>query len=161
MIHEDCDEAARLARAREIEQGVDPPANFRSMRRVQLLCSESETENGHAPALRRLNKKLPPFWGYLIQIFSNSRLQLMCPPDLNVETLRALFQNHVQFRSCPLDSITGCHTQVDFIHCLVPDLLNITNCSFYWGKKGLLLMVTVIWICDPKKFKKLKNKKIG
>lgn len=58
MIHEDCDEAARLARAREIEQGVDPPANFRSMRRVQLLCSESETENGHAPALRRLNKRL-------------------------------------------------------------------------------------------------------
>ena len=26
------------------------------------------------------------------------------------------------------------HTQVDYIHCLVPDLLGITNCSFYWGK---------------------------
>ena len=26
------------------------------------------------------------------------------------------------------------HTQIDYIHCLVPDLLNITNCSFYWGK---------------------------
>lgn len=25
------------------------------------------------------------------------------------------------------------HTQVDYIHCLVPDLLSITNCSFYWG----------------------------
>ena len=25
------------------------------------------------------------------------------------------------------------HTQVDYIHCLVPDLLTITNCSFYWG----------------------------
>lgn len=25
------------------------------------------------------------------------------------------------------------HTQVDYIHCLVPDLLDITNCSFYWG----------------------------
>ena len=25
------------------------------------------------------------------------------------------------------------HTQVDYIHCLVPDLLQITNCSFYWG----------------------------
>ncbi|XP_066152404.1 suppressor of cytokine signaling 5 isoform X1 [Euwallacea fornicatus] len=115
MIHEDCDEAARLARAREIEQGVDPPANFRSVRRWQLLCSDSDLENGQSHA--------PP-----------RRLQLVCPPDLNVESLRALFQNHVQLRSCPLDSITGCHTQVDFIHCLVPDLLNITNCSFYWGK---------------------------
>ncbi|XP_054154096.1 uncharacterized protein DDB_G0271670-like [Oppia nitens] len=26
------------------------------------------------------------------------------------------------------------HTQIDYIHCLVPDLLAITNCSFYWGK---------------------------
>jgi len=25
------------------------------------------------------------------------------------------------------------HTQVDYIHCLVPDLLSITNCAFYWG----------------------------
>lgn len=24
--------------------------------------------------------------------------------------------------------------QVDYIHCLVPDLKQITNCSFYWGK---------------------------
>lgn len=26
------------------------------------------------------------------------------------------------------------HTQVDYLHCLVPDLLHITRCSFYWGK---------------------------
>lgn len=25
-------------------------------------------------------------------------------------------------------------SQVDFIHCLVPDLKQITNCSYYWGK---------------------------
>lgn len=24
--------------------------------------------------------------------------------------------------------------QVDYIHCLVPDLRSITGCSFYWGK---------------------------
>ncbi|KAJ8964100.1 hypothetical protein NQ314_005125 [Rhamnusium bicolor] len=112
--HEDCEEAARLARAREIEQGVEAPANFRSIRRVQLLCSDIEADSGQSQVPRRL--------------------QLVCPPDLSVESLRALFQNHVTLRSCPLDTITGCHTQVDFIHCLVPDLLNITNCSFYWGK---------------------------
>lgn len=114
-IHEDCDEQARLQRAREIEQGVEPPANFHSMRRVQLLCSDmdpSDSNNGQGPR----------------------RLQLVCPPDLTVDSLRALFQTHVTVRSCPLDSYTGCHTQVDFVHCLVPDLLEITNCSFYWGK---------------------------
>ncbi|KAJ8910835.1 hypothetical protein NQ315_015570 [Exocentrus adspersus] len=112
--HEDCEEAARIARAREIEQGVEAPANFRSLRRVQLLCSDVEAEYGQS--------QIP------------TRLQLVCPPDLSVESLRALFQNNVTLTSCPLDTIPGCHTQVDFIHCLVPDLLNITNCSFYWGK---------------------------
>lgn len=112
--HEDCEEAARLARAREIEQGVAAPANFRSLRRVQLLCSDVEADCGQSQVPRRL--------------------QLVCPPDLSVESLRALFQNNVTLTSCPLDTIPGCHTQVDFIHCLVPDLLNITNCSFYWGK---------------------------
>ncbi|XP_057659378.1 suppressor of cytokine signaling 5 isoform X1 [Diorhabda carinulata] len=108
---EDCEEAARIARAREIEEGVVAPANFRLIKRVQLLCSDTETES-QAPR----------------------RLQLVCSPDFNVESLKSLFQNHVTFRSGPLDTITGCHTQVDFIHCLVPDLLTITNCSFYWGK---------------------------
>ncbi|CAG9815970.1 unnamed protein product [Phaedon cochleariae] len=110
--HEDCEEAARLARAREIEQGVEAPAHFRPVRRVQLLCPAEEGGDAHAPR----------------------RLQLVCPPDLSVESIRALFQNHVTLRSCPSDTIPGCHTQVDFIHCLVPDLLTITNCSFYWGK---------------------------
>jgi suppressor of cytokine signaling 5 len=111
-VHEDCDEAARIARAREIEQGVEAPANFRPVRRVQLLCSDMDSDGGQVPR----------------------RLQLVCPSDLTVDSLRALFQNHVTLRSCPLDTIAGCHTQVDFIHCLVPDLLDITKCSFYWGK---------------------------
>lgn len=113
--HEDTEEAARIARAREIEQGVEAPANFVTVRRVQLLCSDLEADCGQPQG--------PP-----------RRLQLVCPPDLSVESLRALFQTHVTLKSCPVDNITGCHTQVDFIHCLVPDLLTITNCSFYWGK---------------------------
>ncbi|XP_033735050.1 uncharacterized protein LOC117323737 isoform X1 [Pecten maximus] len=27
----------------------------------------------------------------------------------------------------------GAHSQVDYMHCLVPDILQITKCSFYWG----------------------------
>lgn len=101
-----------MARAREIEQGVEAPANFKPVRRVQLLCSDMEAENGLRPR----------------------RLQLVCPRDLSVDSLRALFHTNVTLKSCPIDSASGCHTQVDFIHCLVPDLLNITNCSFYWGE---------------------------
>ncbi|GJQ66464.1 hypothetical protein Trydic_g17318 [Trypoxylus dichotomus] len=110
LAQEDVDEEARIQRAREIERGVDPPPSFRPARRVQLFCSD-ETE------------------GHVVR-----RVQIVCPNDVTVDSLRALFQNNVTFRSCPLDVITGCHTQVDFIHCLVPDLRNITNCSFYWGK---------------------------
>lgn len=109
-LSEDTEETARIQRAREIEQGVDPPPSFRPLRRMQLVYSDE----GEGQALRRF--------------------QLVCPSDLSVESLRALFQNHVTLRSCPLDVFAGCHTQVDFIHYLVPDLLDITNCSFYWGK---------------------------
>ncbi|KAG6461516.1 suppressor of cytokine signaling 1 [Manduca sexta] len=34
----------------------------------------------------------------------------------------------------PLPPPARVHTQVDYIHCLVPDLQKITACSFYWGK---------------------------
>lgn len=36
-------------------------------------------------------------------------------------------------RSC-LNLFSTAHTQIDYVHHLVPDLLEITNCSFYWGK---------------------------
>ena len=26
------------------------------------------------------------------------------------------------------------HTQIDYVHHLVPHLADITNCTFYWGK---------------------------
>ncbi|XP_019865535.1 suppressor of cytokine signaling 5 [Aethina tumida] len=137
--HEDCDEAARLARAQEIEQGVEAPANFRPVRRVQLLCSDVPTpaESTTPSGPNNTGGSQSGAQTQTTNAAQNSglrRLQLVCPPDLSVESLRALFQDHVTLRSCPLDSITGCHTQVDFIHCLVPDMLNITNCSFYWGK---------------------------
>ncbi|CAH1990446.1 unnamed protein product [Acanthoscelides obtectus] len=134
--HEDCEEAARLARAREIEQGVEAPANFRPVRRVQLLPSAAPGGGaGAAPSSSREEGAVSEAAGECAaQQAPLRRLQLVCPPDLSLESLRALFRHHVTLRSCPLDSITGCHTQVDYIHCLVPDLLTITNCSFYWGK---------------------------
>ena len=106
---EDCDERARMERAREIAEGVEPPPGFQPGRQIQLLC----------------------------------------PPDFNIDNLTALFQTHLGLSASalapalaqleppvnnnpPLQRVV--HTQVDYIHCLVPDLLQITSCSFYWGK---------------------------
>lgn len=33
-----------------------------------------------------------------------------------------------------MQTLPTVHTRVDYVHCLVPDLLEIANCSFYWGK---------------------------
>jgi len=33
----------------------------------------------------------------------------------------------------PAAGVATVHTQVDYIHCMVPDLARITSCGFYWG----------------------------
>lgn len=85
---EDCDERARIERAREIAEGVDPPPGFRP-KHVQIVN---------------------------------------LPANMSMDNLTALFQ-------CALTQLeTVYHTSIDYIHCLVPDLKDITSCSFYWGK---------------------------
>lgn len=93
---EDCDERARLERAREIAEGVEPPPGFRPGQHIQLVC----------------------------------------PPELTIDNLTALFHSAALTALSRLDASHQrlVHTQVDYIHCLVPDLLQITSCSFYWGK---------------------------
>jgi len=103
---EDCDERARQERAREIAEGVEPPPGFCPGQHIQLLC----------------------------------------PPELTIDNLTVLFQTHLSIHSAALTALSQLdaslspsiqrvvHTQVDYIHCLVPDLLQITSCSFYWGK---------------------------
>uniref|UniRef100_A0A1B6D9R8 Suppressor of cytokine signaling 5 n=1 Tax=Clastoptera arizonana TaxID=38151 RepID=A0A1B6D9R8_9HEMI len=92
---EDCDERARIERAREIAEGVEPPPGFRPGQHIQLLC----------------------------------------PPEMTIDNLTALFHSAALTALSQLDVAQRLvHTQVDYIHCLVPDLLEITSCSFYWGK---------------------------
>lgn len=91
---EDCDERARLERAREMAEGVDPPPGFRPAQHIQLVWT----------------------------------------PDMNIDSLTALLHSAALSALSQLDAQRGVHTQVDYIHCLVPDLLQITVCSFYWGK---------------------------
>jgi len=91
---EDCDERARLERAREIAEGVDPPPGF-------------------SPKLS----------------------ELAPPADINMDNLKALLQSALSLSALSqIDVPKSVHTQIDYIHCLVPDLLQITSSTFYWGK---------------------------
>lgn len=91
---EDCDEEARLERAREIAEGVNPPPGF-----------------------------------------SPKHIELVCQTDLSLDNLTALFQSALSLSALSqIDVPKSVHTQIDYIHCLVPDLLRIASCSFYWGK---------------------------
>jgi suppressor of cytokine signaling 5 len=57
---------------------------------------------------------------------SSSRESLVCEyPGINQHNTSCAFGTSYIPRTF--------HTQVDYIHCLVPDLLKITNCSYYWG----------------------------
>jgi len=105
---EDCDEQARRIRAREMAEGIEPPPGFQVPQRILLF-----------------------------------------PSDFDIDNLTALFQTHLgiyhrNMSGLPpwdiLPMITApmlpqrAHTQIDYIHYLVPDLLEITSSSFYWGK---------------------------
>ncbi|KAK7590102.1 hypothetical protein V9T40_001715 [Parthenolecanium corni] len=91
---EDCDERARLERAREIAEGVDPPPGF-----------------------------------------SPKPSELVPQADINMDNLKALLQSALSLSALSqIDVPKSVHTQIDYIHCLVPDLLQITSSSFYWGK---------------------------
>ncbi|XP_057320000.1 suppressor of cytokine signaling 4 [Microplitis mediator] len=104
---EDCDERARQQRAREMEEGVEPPPGYR------------------------------PNYSSAIQVHPNG---------ITVEDLTALFQSHVGIQAAAVTALSQmditlvsnierpAHTQVDYVHCLVPDLQSITACTFYWGK---------------------------
>ena len=93
---DDLDGRARVERAREIAEGVDPPPGF--VRAHEFIPDEI------ALALRNLNLGAIP-WDVLGKLW-----------DLN---------------PAPQQTV---HTTVDYMHCLVPDLLSISSRGFYWGK---------------------------
>uniref|UniRef100_A0A182WDU8 Suppressor of cytokine signaling 5 n=1 Tax=Anopheles minimus TaxID=112268 RepID=A0A182WDU8_9DIPT len=113
---EDCDERARIQRELEIREGVDAPPNFHPRRLMSGGTIASGPAANHPIAF----------------IYSRDLMQ------------RGLLVANKLIQ--PLDAAGGCaagragfgrlriHSQVDFIHCLVPDLQKITSCSFYWGK---------------------------
>lgn len=114
-IH-DQEDSARIERAREMAEGVEPPPGF-----IPLL-----RENSNSLGLPWLD----------LQILLESSLRLgLGRSNISGITYPEGFMKHVgHFTSEAALFSRTVHTQVDYIHCLVPDLYPITNCGFYWGK---------------------------
>lgn len=96
FTNEDFEDRAYKERAKEIQEGIDPPPGFRPGLHLQLK------EFGL--------------------------------PKTAIDNLTSLFQRAAITAFNSQDDHHRVHTSIDYIHYLVPDLLQITNCSFYWGK---------------------------
>lgn len=99
FINDDFEDRAYRERAKEIQEGIEPPPGFKSGLHMQLL-----------------------------------EFNL---PKMTIDNITTLFHRAaITAFNTPQDTDDShrVHTSIDYIHYLVPDLLQITNCSFYWGK---------------------------
>ncbi|XP_058119035.1 mucin-19 [Anopheles ziemanni] len=135
---EDCDERARIQRELEIREGVDAPPNFHPRR----LMSGGTISAGPAA-----NHPIAFFYSRdLMQrglLMANRFIQPLdaaaaggCPAGAAAMAAAAAAAGRGGAGAVGAAAFGGLriHSQVDFIHCLVPDLQKITSCSFYWGK---------------------------
>lgn len=122
---EDCDERARLQRELEIREGVDAPPNFTP----RGLMSGGTLTGGSA-----LGAVGAAASGANAAAAANHQIAFLCTPDsssaLSLLHRGILLPNNLLHA----EDMPRVHSQVDFIHCLVPDLQKITSCCFYWGK---------------------------
>lgn len=99
FMNEDFEDRAYKERAKEIQEGIEPPPGFRPGLHIQLV-------EFNLPKMTIDN---------LTSLFHRAALTALTAPH-------------------DMDDSHRIHTSIDYIHYLVPDLLQITNCSFYWGK---------------------------
>ena len=117
----DLEEVARQERAREMAEGVDPPPGF-----ISLL--------GDGPCHSLITLPYNSLDLHLL-LERSLRLGLGRPRNVATSLTEESLLQQVGRLTCDGSVVQRpVHTQVDYIHCLVPDLLDITNCAFYWGK---------------------------
>ncbi|XP_072523359.1 suppressor of cytokine signaling 5a [Salminus brasiliensis] len=129
---EDEEERLRERRRLSIEEGVDPPPD------AQIHTVEAIT----APlaSIYKLGPKLTPGMG---ETPGNSQgaTAADCDSEDDDSTTLCLQARRPKQRHISAESHLGSkqagpwkvHTQIDYIHCLVPDLLQITALPCYWG----------------------------
>ncbi|KAM6462893.1 suppressor of cytokine signaling 5 isoform 1-T4 [Liasis olivaceus] len=127
---EDEEDRLRERRRLSIEEGVDPPPN------AQIHTFEATAQ---VNPLYKLGPKLPPGMSELMGD-CNSTTQGSCDLEEDTTTLclqsRRQKQRQISGESHSHITRQGAwkvHTQIDYIHCLVPDLLQITSNPCYWG----------------------------
>ncbi|XP_066972413.1 uncharacterized protein [Macrobrachium rosenbergii] len=141
---EDWDEQARQERAREMAEGVEPPPGFGSSHTLtpaHHALTHLQLQHQHQLQLQQAGAVTPlplPYNSVLdLQLLLERSLRLglggprSVAASISEETLLQQVGRLAGDGSLLQRTV---HTQVDYIHCLVPDLLRITNCAFYWGK---------------------------
>lgn len=147
---DDWDERARKERAREIEEGVDPPPGFRAdggPRPVPSKANEAELMEWPCPPAPQQPQQPQPQQQQQQQQLLQQQPQQLPELALALRNQLSLSNQHhpggaAESLSLPWEVLRRIwdmgppqvHTQVDYMHCLVPDLLGITACGFYWGK---------------------------
>ena len=135
---DDDDEHARAERAREIREGIDPPPGF---------DNDSINSNGEQAesSINTSNVGIPGCPDLSIENLSSlfhSQLAMQFPHysflqnNVNVDSVAVIAQLSMIQQHLGINTVlsSNIHTQIDYVHCLVPDLYEITQCSFYWGK---------------------------
>ncbi|XP_016072450.1 PREDICTED: suppressor of cytokine signaling 5 [Miniopterus natalensis] len=126
---EDEEDRLRERRRLSIEEGVDPPPN------AQIHTFEATAQ---VNPLYKLGPKLAP--GMTEMSGDSAGPQAGCDSEEDATTL-CLQSRRPKQRQASGDSHAHVsrqgawkvHTQIDYIHCLVPDLLQITGNPCYWG----------------------------
>jgi SH2 domain len=102
---------------------------FSSLRRQfnQIGPAELLSLDGLAAALLHAHIGTPP---------NSEQPQMLIPHSLPEISVSDKVDSVIKYlKPCYLLGLNfQVHTQVDYIHCLVPDLHHITACGFYWGK---------------------------
>ncbi|XP_070571115.1 suppressor of cytokine signaling 5-like [Ptychodera flava] len=138
----DVDEKMREVRAREMEEGVPMDMPSAKTDRSNISTPVSPTERN--PTTDAMNDQLDQLESSLADgiVFGKRVQKVSCPEPIP----RSNSGNVVSDSSVHMVGQYGCltpngsyaprtvHTQIDYIHCLVPDLTSIANSSFYWGK---------------------------
>ncbi|XP_030629962.1 suppressor of cytokine signaling 5a [Chanos chanos] len=129
---EDEEERLRERRRLSIEEGVDPPPD------AQIHTVEAIT----APlaSLYKLGPKLAPGMGETLGE-GRGAAAADCDSEDDDTTTLCLQARRPKQRHASAEGHLGSkqpgpwkvHTQIDYIHCLVPDLLQITALPCYWG----------------------------
>lgn len=138
---EDCDERARVQREKEIEDGIEVPGYLQMNKFLGTIQSTAATNTQQVANNVSLQHQQQPQTAPV----QSSNIQPQWPHIIFATPGDSVGQNLLQPTSIntqpsSMHSLDGgmaaprIHSQVDYIHCLVPDLQKITSCGFYWGK---------------------------